>query len=132
MDEKTKSTLHTITGVLAIPVAAVLLYGAYYVFTFKPAPKPPEPKVEAFRAEQREKPDAPKPKKGEPTIWHVELVWEVINADTVTIDQGVGKVELKGSKPFEIEKDTTFTLKAKNVTGEITSVLDVNVPSPEK
>jgi hypothetical protein len=143
MNEKTRATMSTIGGVLAIPLIGALLYGAYFVFTFKPKPKPPEPKVESFRADGKQKgaagPEikvkgaaAAKKKSDEPQVWDVELLWEVSNADEVSIEPGLGKVEAKGSRHVDIEKSTTFILKAKNVTGEITYNLDVDVALPEK
>ena len=131
MDAKTRATLNTVMGVLAIPVAGLLLYGAYFVFTYKPTPKPPEPKVEMFRADGKQK-ETGKNKSAEPALWDVELSWEVSNADEVTIEPGVGKVEPKGSRHVEIDKSTTYILKAKNITGDITYNLDVDVAPPEK
>jgi hypothetical protein len=139
MDEKTKSTMNTVYGVLAIPVIAVLMYGAYFVFTYKPTPKPPAPKIETFIADGKQKETGPEIKiKGAvvksdgPKVWDVKLVWEVSNADEVTIDQGIGKVEAKGERQVEIDKSTTFVMKAKNITGDVTYSLDVDVPAPEK
>ena len=136
MDEKWQGRMKTAMGVLAIPTACVLAYGLYFVFTYKAPPKPPEPKIDMFRADGKPKgaADAKDPKKkpeakksDEPQVWDVELVWEVENAAEITIDQGIGKVEAKGSKHVEIDKNTTFVMKAKNATGEVTYNLDVEV-----
>jgi hypothetical protein len=128
MDQKTKGT---VMGILAIPLAAALLYGGYIVFTFKAKPRPPEPKIITFRADGKPKDsDAKGPKKkksDEPQVWDVELIWEVENADEITIDQGIGKVEPKGSKHVEIDKNTTYVMKAKNISGEITNEFTVEV-----
>ena len=51
----------------------------------------------------------------------------VIAADEVTIEPGIGKVDAKGSRKVEIDKNTTYVMKAKNVTGEITYNLEVEV-----
>lgn len=138
MDAKWKSTMGTVMGVLAIPLAGLLVYGMYIVFTYKPPPKPPEPKIDTFRADgkPKESADSKDPKKkgakksSEPQVWDVELIWEVENTDDVTIDNGIGKVDPKGSKHVEIDKDTTFVMKAKNITGEVTYNLDVQVTTP--
>lgn len=134
MDAKLKGPMATVLGVLAIPVAAALLYGAYFVFTFKAKPKPPEPKIDTFRADGKIKgSDSNDPKKktakksDEPPVWDVELIWEVENAEEITIDNGIGKVEAKGSRHVEIDKNTTYIMKAKNITGEVTYNLDVEV-----
>ena len=139
MDAKWKGPMATVMGVLAIPLAGALLYGAYFVFTFKAAPKPFEPKIVTFRADGKPKGEdstkkgvSAKKKSDEPQVWDVELVWEVENTDDVTIDQGIGKVEAKGSRHVEIDKNTTYVMKAKNVTGEVTYNLDVEVvPVPK-
>ncbi len=134
MEEKLKGPMATVMGVLAIPVIGALLYGAYFVFTFKAPPKPPEPKIVTFRADGKMKEDgkAGKRKAGEPQVWDVELVWEVENAAEISIDQAIGKVDAKGSRHVDIEKNTTYVMKAKNVTGEVTYNLDVEVVPPEK
>ncbi|HEY3741199.1 MAG TPA: hypothetical protein VGL53_15215 [Bryobacteraceae bacterium] len=133
MDAKWKSTMGMVMGVLAIPLAGLLVYGMYIVMTYKPPPKPFLPKIDTFRADGKPKDsEDPKTKKaakktGEPQVWDVELIWEVENTDDITIDNGVGKVEPKGTKHVEIDKDTTFIMKAKNSTGEVTYKLDVQV-----
>jgi hypothetical protein len=143
MDAKWKSTMGTVMGVLAIPMAGLLLYGMYIVFTYKPKPKPPEPKIDTFRADGKPKGDdstdvrdkkkmATKKNSGEPQVWDVELLWEVENADEITIDHGIGKVEAKGSTHVEIDKNTTYVMKAKNITGEVTYNLDVEVVPADK
>jgi hypothetical protein len=135
MDAKSNNTMKTVMGVLAFPMACLLFYGLYIVFTYKPKPKPPEPKIDTFRADGKPKVDESKdPKKkaaakksDEPQIWDVELIWEVENAEEITIDHGIGKVEAKGSTHVEIDKNTTYVMKAKNITGEVTYNLDVEV-----
>ena len=142
MDEQAKkSMMGTVMGVLAIPLAALVLYGLYFAFTYKVPKKPPEPKIVTFRADGKIKGTdgkappaaaAAKKKSDEPQIWDVELIWEVENAEDISIDQGIGKVEAKGSKHVEIEKNTTYVMKAKNITGEVTYNLDVEVVPAEK
>ena len=141
MDAKWKGPMATLLGVLAIPLVGALLYGTYFVFTYHGKPKPPEPKIDMFRADGKIKGEGdakdgkkkPAAKKSdEPQVWDVELVWEVENADEITIDQGIGKVEAKGSKHVEIDKNTTYVLKAKNITGEVTYNLDVEVVPADK
>ncbi len=131
IDPKLRSTLATIGGVLAIPVAALVLYGGYFVFTYKPKPKPPEPKIDMFRVYGEAKPEEKGAAKGAPKIWVVELVWETEYADEVTIDQGIGKVDAKGSRKVEIDKNTKFTMTAKNVSGEIKYEYEVEVAPPQ-
>ena len=136
MDAKTQHQLKTAMAVLAFPAAAVLLYGLYFVFTYKAPPKPPEPKIVTFRADGKLKDTGSKKpvakKSDEPQVWDVELLWEVENAADITVDQGIGKVDAKGSRHVEIDKNTTYVMKAKNITGEVTYNLDVEVVPAEK
>ncbi len=44
------------------------------------------------------------------------LSWSVIGASEVEIDQGIGQVELKGSKGVSPQQTTTYTLTAVNGT----------------
>ena len=136
MDAKTQQQLKTAMAVLAFPAAAVLLYGLYFVFTYKAPPKPPEPKIVTFRADGKLKDTGskkPVAKKSDvPQVWDLELVWEVENAEDITVDQGIGKVDAKGSRHVEIDKNTTYVMKAKNITGEVTYNLDVEVVPAEK
>ena len=130
MDAKWKGTMATVMGVLAIPLAGALLYGMYFVFTYKAKPRMPEPKIEQFRADGKQKEGKRKP--GDPQVWDVQLFWEVSNVTDISIEPGVGKVEPKGERHVELEKDTTYVLKAKNESGEVTYSLDVNIAPPEK
>jgi hypothetical protein len=127
MDEKTKASINRVVGILAVGVA---LAGGYWVFTYKPRPRIPEPKIEQFRADGRPKEGATKP--GEPQQWDVQLVWDVSNVADVTIEPGIGKTDPKGDRHMDIDKTTTFELKAKNESGEITHSLEVSVLPPEK
>ena len=138
MDEKLQKQMKTVMALLAFPAAALALYGLYFVFTYHAKPKPPEPKIVTFRAEGKLKGAAADSKDGkkkavatkksdEPQVWDVELVWEVENAEEITVDQGIGKVDAKGSRHVEIDKNTTYIMKAKNIAGEVTYNLDVEV-----
>ena len=60
---------------------------------------------------------------GEP----VTLTWEVDNADTVSIDQGVGNVSLTGSATVQPAETTAYTLTAKNAGGTVTAAATVTV-----
>lgn len=57
----------------------------------------------------------------------VKLYWEVINADSVVIDNGIGEVPLKGSlevRPYQL---TAYNLTAKNTGASVASAVIVNV-----
>jgi hypothetical protein len=59
------------------------------------------------------------------------LVWEVLNADTVTIS-GIGNVDPKaGTSTVTLSQTTMFTLTAKNKSGEVNETLTVTVQRPE-
>ncbi len=59
------------------------------------------------------------------------VVWEVLNADTVTIS-GLGQVDAKaGTSTVTLSQTTMFTLTAKNKTGEVNETLTVTVQRPE-
>jgi hypothetical protein len=61
------------------------------------------------------------------------LSWNVLGADTLSIDQGVGTVT-GTSRQVSVSADTTFTLSATNATGttmkSVTVKLQSNVPAP--
>jgi hypothetical protein len=66
------------------------------------------------------------------------LSWTVDNANTVTIDQGVGNVALTGSRRITPAATTIYTLIATNAAGTVTATAEVTVsaistppPSPE-
>ncbi len=62
---------------------------------------------------------------GEPST----LIWEVENADTVTISD-LGPVDAKGTSDVSPATTTTYTLTAKNATGEVTATATVTVRTP--
>ncbi|MBM3862571.1 MAG: hypothetical protein FJ385_01270 [Verrucomicrobia bacterium] len=55
------------------------------------------------------------------------LAWSVVNADTVTIDQGIGPVATTGTRPVNPIADTTYTLTATNAGGTVTRTVKVSV-----
>jgi cytochrome c oxidase assembly protein Cox11 len=59
------------------------------------------------------------------------IVWEVLNADEVTIS-GIGPVDPKaGTSTVAPTQTTTYTLTAKNRTSEVNSAITVTVERPE-
>ncbi len=56
-----------------------------------------------------------------------KLSWSVLNADTVTIDNGIGAVASEGSINVIIEKTTTFTISATGRQGSVTASVTVTV-----
>jgi hypothetical protein len=55
------------------------------------------------------------------------LSWAVSNADTVTIDQGIGEVDLSGSHVVSPTEKTTYTLTATSGTESETAEVTINV-----
>jgi LysM repeat protein len=55
------------------------------------------------------------------------LFWVVENADTVTINNGVGNVSLAGTQDVSPAATTVYTLTATNITGSVTATATVNV-----
>lgn len=55
------------------------------------------------------------------------LVWQVENATTVTIDQGVGTVPLIGTQDVKPQQTTTYTLTATNAAGTVTATATITV-----
>ncbi|MFB3776716.1 MAG: PKD domain-containing protein [Bryobacteraceae bacterium] len=59
------------------------------------------------------------------------IVWEVLNADTVTIT-GLGSVDPKtGTSTVTLDQTTMYTLTAKNRTSEVSETLTVTVQRPD-
>ncbi len=58
------------------------------------------------------------------------LVWEVENADTVTIAPGVGTVDLVGNADVQPSDTTTYVLTATNDTGSVQANVIVSVRKP--
>ncbi len=63
---------------------------------------------------------------GEPTT----LTWNTTNAETVSIDPGIGTVSPNGSLLVSPEQTTTYTLTAQNQTGTASESTTVNVLHP--
>jgi len=61
----------------------------------------------------------------------VTLSWTVTDADTVTIDYGIGTVDSTGITTVTPTTDTTYTLIATNSAGTITATANVTVSSIE-
>lgn len=62
------------------------------------------------------------------------LAWDVSDADTVAIDQGIGDVALSGTTVVSPEEDTTYTLTAENSGGSVmasTLVIVMEAPMEE-
>ena len=55
------------------------------------------------------------------------LSWEIENADTVSIDNGVGTVGLKGTKKINPQINTTYTLTALKSGNNVTATAEVIV-----
>lgn len=116
---KKKWTMNQISLVIGIPLGLVFVYIA---FTAKPKPVILPPKIVEFRiGGQKEGPG----KKG----WIVDLLWTTENADRVTIDPLIGKVELNGTTPVTLEKSGTFLLTATNATGKAEFSLEIELPA---
>ncbi|GAB6908965.1 exported hypothetical protein [Desulfosarcina cetonica] len=58
------------------------------------------------------------------------LTWNTANADGVSIDQGIGDVQLNGSLAVFPETDTTYTIKATGPGGTSTESVTVTVVQP--
>lgn len=55
------------------------------------------------------------------------LTWAVQNADTITIDQGVGTVSATGNRQVSPQATTTYTLTATNIDGQTTATCQVEI-----
>jgi hypothetical protein len=58
------------------------------------------------------------------------LQWNVSGADAVTIDQGIGDVPIGGSKVITPPQTTTYTLTARNSSGQVSRSVIVTVNPP--
>ncbi len=59
------------------------------------------------------------------------LSWNVSNATSVSIDQGIGAVGLTGSRSVSPTTTTTYTLTATNAGGTVTATAKVTVQAPQ-
>ena len=62
----------------------------------------------------------------------VTLTWRTTDADDVDIDHGVGDVAEDGSKRVKIDRDTTFTLTARNGSETDTCKVEVEIEEEEE
>jgi eukaryotic-like serine/threonine-protein kinase len=58
------------------------------------------------------------------------LSWNVLNADAVTIDQGIGTVAKQGTRNVSPAVDTAYTLTASNTSGNSTKPVTVRIQVP--
>jgi hypothetical protein len=58
------------------------------------------------------------------------LVWQVENADTVSIAPSVGQVPLVGTRDVQLTQTTAYTLTATNKFGTVTATATVTVTAP--
>ena len=63
---------------------------------------------------------------------NVTLTWRTTDADSVRIDNGVGSVDEDGSERVRINRDTTFTLTARNGSDEDTCRVTVRVEDEDE
>jgi hypothetical protein len=61
----------------------------------------------------------------------VTLSWSTANADSLSIDQGVGNVTGMTSTPVTVNADTTYSLVAVNAEGSTTSLVSIALILPE-
>jgi hypothetical protein len=59
-----------------------------------------------------------------------ELTWQTSNANTITIDGGIGNVDKNGKRTLTIEETTTYTLTAVGAGGTTTQKVTVIYKSP--
>ena len=117
MSTKQKWTMNQICVALAIPAGLVLLY---FVLTGKPPKRIPPPKVVEFRIGRQVEDKASKK-------YTVDLVWATENAEKVTIEPLIGKVEAEGTMPVTISKTETFVLRAENPAGKVEFSLEIEM-----
>jgi outer membrane protein OmpA-like peptidoglycan-associated protein len=60
----------------------------------------------------------------------VKLNWQVTNATDISIDNGVGVVQAKGTKQVKPEQSTVYTLTATGEGGTVTSMVEVEITQP--
>ncbi len=104
---------------MAIPVVLAV---AFFAFTAKAPKRVPPPKIVEFRIGNQKEDKAAK-------TYTVDLVWDTENAEKVTIDPLIGKVEPKGTTPVTISKTETFVMKAENEAGKVEFSLEIEMPA---
>lgn len=61
----------------------------------------------------------------------VELIWEIENAHTITIDNGIGQVPNTGSIKNKPERDTKYKISAIGYFGQVADEIEIRVfPTP--
>ena len=58
----------------------------------------------------------------------MDLEWKTENAETVTIEPLIGKVEGNGTATVKLSKSGTFLLKAENSRGKAEYSLEIELP----
>jgi hypothetical protein len=119
MNGKKKWTMNQITLAIGIPLGLVFLY---FAFTSKPKPVVLPPKVVEFRIGGQKEDKAAKK-------WTVDLLWTTENAEKVTIEPLIGKVEPTGNTSVTLEKSGTFVLSATNERGKAEFSLEIELPA---
>jgi len=62
------------------------------------------------------------------------LIWNVTGANSVSIDQGIGQVDVAGTRVVSPGKSTVYTLSAANAAGTVirsSAVIIVSLPPPQ-
>lgn len=108
---------------LVFALSAILFFSACHKKQAPPPPPPPPPPA-APTASLTASPDTID--KGQSTT----LNWQTTNATDVSIDQGVGNVDVNGSKQVSPADSTTYTLTAKGAGGSQTATARVTVNAP--
>src|SRR5438105_10368801 len=87
-----------------------------------PPPPPPAPGLAASLQASPSTLSAPGP---------VTLTWTTTGASVISIDQGIGAVSSSGSKTVSVASSTTWTLTAKDASGNVaTAKASVTVSQP--
>ena len=110
-----KIRLIAIIILMVLPAMACTSIQSLLPGTETPSSKPPE--ILVFNA------DPSKIENGS----IVTLQWEVNNADTIFIDNGVGFVASKGSRQVRPYEFTAYNLTAQNTSGDVASAVIINV-----
>jgi peptidoglycan-associated lipoprotein len=108
---------------LVFALGAILFLGACHKKQAPPPPPPPPPPA-APTASLTASPDTID--KGQSST----LTWQTTNANSVSIDNGVGAVQPNGSQQVTPTESTTYTLTAKGDGGTQTATARVTVNQP--
>ena len=109
--------------IIALSLAAVIIIAGCQKKQPPPVPTTPPPPP-APTASLTANPDTIKPGDG------TTLTWKTENATEVTIDNGVGTVDVSGSRRVSPAQTTTYTLTAKGAGGSQTATATVTVNQP--